>query len=39
MHIEVGGCRLYVDVGSGLVADGPKMVERPVVFPRAWHAP
>ncbi len=33
MHIEVGGCRLYVDVvGSGLVADGPKMVERPVVF-------
>ena len=33
MHIEVGDCRLYVDiVGSGLVADGPEMVERPVVF-------
>ncbi len=33
MHIEVDGCRLYVDVvGSGLVAQGPAMVERPVVF-------
>ena len=33
MHIEVNGCRLYTDiVGSGLVAEGPTMVERPVVF-------
>ncbi len=33
MRIEVNGCRLYVDVvGSGLVASGPEMVERPVVF-------
>lgn len=33
MRIEVNGCRLYVDVvGSGLVEDGPRMVERPVVF-------
>jgi len=33
VRIEVNGCRLYVDiVGSGLVADGPRMVERPVVF-------
>ncbi len=33
MRIEANGCRLYVDiVGSGLVARGPVMVERPVVF-------
>ena len=33
MRIKVNGCRLYVDVvGSGLTAEGPKMVERPVVF-------
>lgn len=33
MLIEVNGTRLYVDVvGSGLVAQGPLMVERPVVF-------
>jgi pimeloyl-ACP methyl ester carboxylesterase len=33
MRIEANGCRLYVDiVGSGLVAEGPVMVERPVVF-------
>ena len=33
MRIEVNSCRLYVDVlGSGLVPDGPTMVERPVVF-------
>lgn len=33
MLIEVNKSRLYVDVvGSGLVADGPQMVERPVVF-------
>jgi proline iminopeptidase len=33
MRIEVNDCRLYVDiVGSGLVADGPTMIERPVVF-------
>ena len=33
MHIEANGCRLYVDiVGSGLVAKGPSMAERPVVF-------
>jgi proline iminopeptidase len=33
MRIEVNACRLYVDiVGSGLVADGPAMAERPVVF-------
>ena len=31
--IEVNNCRLYVDVvGSGLVAEGSQMVERPVVF-------
>ena len=33
MRIQVNDCRLYVDVvGSGLTAEGPKMVERPVVF-------
>lgn len=33
MRIQVNNCRLYVDVvGSGLTAEGPKMVERPVVF-------
>ena len=33
MRIEANGCRLYVDVvGSGLVPEGPTMVERPVVF-------
>lgn len=33
MRIEANGCRLYVDiVGSGLVAEGLAMVERPVVF-------
>ena len=33
MFIEVNNCRLYVDVvGSGLVAEGALMVERPVVF-------
>jgi pimeloyl-ACP methyl ester carboxylesterase len=33
MRIEANGCRLYVDiVGSGLVAEGPAMVERPVVL-------
>jgi pimeloyl-ACP methyl ester carboxylesterase len=33
MRIDVGDCRLYVDVvGSALVADGPSMLERPVVF-------
>ena len=33
MRIEVNGCRLYVDVvGSGLVAEGPNMIERPVIF-------
>lgn len=33
MRVKVNGCHLYVDVvGSGLVAQGPKMVERPVVF-------
>jgi len=33
MRIEVNDCRLYVDiVGSGLVDEGPRMVERPVVF-------
>lgn len=33
MLIEVNNSRLYVDiVGSGLVAKGPEMVERPTVF-------
>lgn len=33
MRIEVNNTRLYVDVvGSGLVAEGPMMVERPVIF-------
>lgn len=33
MRIKVNDCHLYVDVvGSGLVAEGPAMVERPVVF-------
>ena len=33
MLIEVNNCRLYVDVvGSGLIAHGSQMVERPVVF-------
>ena len=33
MRIKVNDCHLYVDVvGSGLVAKGPEMVERPVVF-------
>ena len=33
MLIEVNNCALFVDiVGSGLVAEGPLMVERPVVF-------
>ncbi|NKB99548.1 MAG: alpha/beta fold hydrolase [Pseudomonadales bacterium] len=33
MLIEVNNCRLYVDVvGSGLVAESSRMVERPVVF-------
>ena len=33
MLIEVNKSRLYVDiVGSGLVAKGPEMVERPTVF-------
>ena len=33
MRIQVNNCRLYVDVvGSGLTAEGPKMVERPIVF-------
>ena len=33
MLIEVNNRRLYVDiVGSGLVAKGPEMVERPTVF-------
>ena len=30
MLIEVNNSRLYVDiVGSGLVAEGPEMIERP----------
>ena len=33
MLIEVNNSRLYVDiVGSGLVAKGPEMIERPTVF-------
>ncbi len=33
MRIKVNGTHLFVDiVGSGLVAEGPVMVERPVVF-------
>ena len=33
MLIEVNNSRLYVDiVGSGLVAEGPEMIERPTVF-------
>ena len=33
MRIEVNGCRLFVDVvGSGLVAAGTSMCERPVVI-------
>ena len=33
MRIEVNGCRLFVDVvGSGLVATGTSMTERPTIF-------
>ena len=33
MLIEVNNSRLYVDiVGSGLVAKGPEMIERPTIF-------
>ena len=33
MRIEVNGCRLFVDiVGSGLVAAGTSMTERPTIF-------
>ena len=42
MRIEVNGCRLFVDVvGSGLVAAGTSMCERPVVISSwwSWHGP
>ena len=33
MHVKVNGSNLYFDVeGSGLVADGPEMCERPTVL-------
>ncbi|MGD1881081.1 MAG: alpha/beta fold hydrolase [Paracoccaceae bacterium] len=44
MRIKVGGIRLYVDIeGSGLVADGPQMHEKPTLIlvhggPGADHA-